>query len=106
MNDITHTAPRAALDPAHSPVVVILILDLTHEIRADLFQLFISRLREIDQGRDYGVEEICGRDYWRSLPKIDRIRGGKTIAYLVKTGQLPLAFTTCPHAVPKRYRLK
>ena len=97
MNDLLRPTPET---------VVIQVFPNGNEIRADLLHAFTSRLPELYPDRDYDVEEICGRDYWRSLPKIHRIRGGRTIAYLVKAGQLPLEFATCPHAVPKRYRLK
>lgn len=97
MTDTTPTTPG---------VLVILLFPEGHEIRLDLLRRVRSRVPELDRDRDYSLEEICRKEFWNPLPKIHKIRGGVTIAYLVKTGQLPLEFATCPHAVPKRYRLK
>lgn len=84
----------------------ILVLRSGHKIRADLLHRVKARIPELNRNRDYLLKQICGRDLWDTLPNPQRIDGGKTIAHLVKTGQLPLEFATCPHAVPKRYRRK
>jgi hypothetical protein len=97
MTDTTYTMPA---------VLRIVLFPDGHEIRADLLQRVRSRIPELDRNRDYSLEEICGKEFWKPLPKSHKIRGGRTGAYLVQTGQLPLEFASCPHAVPKRYRLK
>jgi len=94
------------MEPADTQVVVILILDATHEIRLDLLQRVRARIPELERDRDYSLEEICDSAFWKPLPKIHKIRGGITIAYLVQARQLPLEFASCPHAVPKLYRRK
>ena len=95
MNDTTHTTPATQS---------ILVLPSGHKIRADLLHRVQVRIPELNRDRDYLLKQICERDLWDPLPKGHKIDGGKTIAYLVKTGQLPLEFAICPHAVPKRYR--
>lgn len=92
--------------PAPPMVLLILLLPDGHEVRLDLLHRVRARIPELDPNRDYSLEEICGRELWDPLPKIHKIRGGRAIAQLVKTGQLALEFASCPHAVPKRYRCK
>ena len=86
--------------------VVIQVFPDGHEMRLDLLHRVQARIPQLDPNRDYSLKEICGEDVWASSPKYHRIQAGITVAHLVTTGKLPLAFTTCPHAVPKRYRLK
>jgi hypothetical protein len=97
MTDTTYTTPT---------VLLILLFPDGHEIRLDLLCRVRARIPELDRDRDYSLEQICGTEFWKPLPKIHKIRGGITIAYLVQTRQLPLEFASCPHAVPKRYRRK
>ena len=97
MTDSTYTAP---------PTLVILVLPSGHEIRLDVLHRIEARIPQLDPNRDYSLEEICGKGFWATLRKRDWIQAGITVAHMVRTGELPLAFTTCPHAVPKRYRRK
>ena len=107
-DQVVPASTRSAVAPGPtntaSAVHWILVLPNGHEIRSEALDRVRARIPELDRHRIYSVEKICGRDYCRSLPKIDRIRAGKAIAYLVATGQLALEFANCPHAVPKRYR--
>ena len=104
MTDVIHPTPDVGAVTVDPQVILVRMFPSGHEIRVDLLDRVNSRIPVLDRNRDYSLEEICGRELWRSLPKRDRIRGGITIAFLVKTRQLPLEFATCPHAVPKRYR--
>ena len=54
----------------------------------------------------YKLKKICGSEFWAPLTDGQVRLGGEYIALLVSLGELPLEFATCPHAVPKRYRLK
>mgnify|MGYP001812638669 CR=1 FL=1 len=85
-------------------VTLILVLPSDHEIRIDLLRIVEARIPELDRNTEYTLKAMAGQAFWRTVPRYDRIQGGITFAYLVKTGQLPLEFATCPHAVPKKYR--
>lgn len=66
----------------------------------------LRRSPQLVRGRVYKLKQICGNEFW-ALYSTDQVRlGGQYIAVRVSRGELPLEFAVCPHAVPKRYRLK
>ena len=88
----------------------IVVLPNGHELPgklATMFRQHVSRrIPDLPRERKYKLRQICGEDFWSLLTHTEARKGGMYIAYLVATGQLPLEFVTCPHAVPKRYCLK
>lgn len=54
----------------------------------------------------YRLKEICGPEFWEPLTHGEVRLGGEYISLLVSISELPLEFATCPHASPKRYRIK
>jgi hypothetical protein len=60
----------------------------------------------LSRDRRYKLEQICGAEFWAPLSGYEVRLGGLYITHLVLLGELPLEFDPCPHASPKRYRLK
>jgi len=87
-----------------------MVLPSGFEIPEALAFAFRDQVRDraplLSRDRRYKLKQICGTEFW-SLFSVGEVRlGGMYIAHLVSIGELPLEFATCPHAVPKRYRLK
>ena len=106
MTNVIHATPDVCAVRVDPQVILFRMFPSGHEIRVDLLDRVNSRIPVLDRNRDYSLEEICGRELWRALPKGERIRGGITIAFLVKTGQLPLKFACCPHRSNKTYKIQ
>jgi hypothetical protein len=60
----------------------------------------------LSRDRRYKLEQISGAEFWAPLTDDEVRLGGMYITQLVLLGQLPLEFDPCPHASPKRYRIK
>jgi hypothetical protein len=54
----------------------------------------------------YTLREIYGEASWLQMTRGERIMAGKCMAYMVANKRLPLHFIGCPHADPKKYRLR
>jgi hypothetical protein len=52
------------------------------------------------------LREIYGEASWLQMTRCERIKAGKCMAYMVANKRLPLHFIGCPHADPKKYRLR
>lgn len=54
----------------------------------------------------YTTKILCGKAFWESLEKGERIRAGKCIAHAVARGDLPLRFAGITKANSQLYKLK
>ena len=57
-------------------------------------------------GAAYMTKDLCGPDFWQPLSRGQKIAAGRCHVDMVNRGLVPLELAVCPHAVPKKYRLK
>ena len=101
MSDTTHPTPD------DQRILVLLNgLDIPENLAYRVRLQVLHRIPDLKRDRSYSLKAICGPEFWSTLKKLDAIRAGRYIAYLVTSEQLPLVFDGCPQRSNKRYWLK
>lgn len=60
--------------------------ELTHSLENQIE----LRLLEIEPGAPYSLKKICGKDYWKSLSKLERRIAPACVNFLIGYEELPL----------------
>ena len=66
----------------------------------------LARVETLSDYPPYTLQKLCGYDFWKPLPKEDRIAAGIYVSDQVEKGLLPLRHVPRKHEYPKYYRLK
>ena len=64
-----------------------------------------DRLPTLSTERTYTLKQMCDKEFWRALPKVDRLRAGQCLSYLVEAKRLPLVPNGKTEGNALRYRL-
>ena len=64
----------------------------------------LGRVEVLSDYPAYTLERLCGYDFWKPLPKEDRISAGIYVSYQVQIGALPLRHVERKYQYPKHYR--
>lgn len=79
-------------------------------VEESFFNQVLQLIREIVPalllGEVYRTKVLCGKAFWESLEKGERIKAGKCIAHAVARGDLPLRFAGTTKANSLLYQLK
>ncbi|NBQ68866.1 MAG: DUF1413 domain-containing protein [Nitrosomonadaceae bacterium] len=69
-------------------------------------QLILEIVPALEPKQTYTGKMLCGKAFWDSLEKSERIRAGKCIVDMVRKNLLPLCFAGTTNANWHLYQLK
>lgn len=81
-------------------------LSVPQELLDSVRQQVEHSLPVLKHGVSYTLKQICGKDYWKSLTKPQRIHAGQCMAYMVELGVLPFTFAGFTGGNHKQYQRK
>ena len=111
-NIVLARAEAAAIDrdDDSSIVEIQMLLNDEHTVSKGFFDSVRTQvegsLPGMVAGQSYTAKQMCDKDFWKKLTKIQRISAGKCIAHMVIRGSLPLEYVGKDGANAKHYQLK
>jgi hypothetical protein len=82
----------------HNHIIVHAVLLCGRTVPKDLFdsvhRRVLKRVPELEHGKPYTAEMICGEEYWNPLHNKTRRQAGLIMAHLVDAGLVPFAFVS------------
>jgi len=85
MTQMTHTTPEKfdlELVLSETQTLPIALLD-------SVLEHVTQRLPTLSTERPYTLKQMCTKEFWRALSKMDKLRAGQCMSYLVKQHRLP-----------------
>lgn len=92
-----------------NPKIILVSLDapaIDKELMDMVQKQIEERIPELNRTVSYTAKQMCGKEFWRLLPKVNRIHAGEYVSYLVTLKKLPLVPDGKTLSNANKYRLK